>query len=279
MMPIASIAEIAPVEAPATCPLCGHIGHPRRCLAWGCRCEPVVSPPLSAELEERVLGMGLLVTRADSRAAVVGPWMAAAGWETVTVRDYDAAVRSLIDCTPELVVIDLVAPRTGLRLPEFHAWLRQRQADGPRFEVVYLLEKGFRLHGLRPLLGPLVRKPLTEPALRDALARVVRRTPTEVFAEFEVDADRYRVRGPRGWVSLTPIETRLLTYLAGRSPLVCDYVDLARNVWGYVDPVAMGSLVRAHVSNMRTKLRAAGLGDVVETVRFRGYAVRATGGN
>ena len=72
--------------------------------------------------------------------------------------------------------------------------------------------------------------------------------------------------------SLTNIEASLLAYLMEHEGEILQPRDLLVDVWQYNEPAGAGTLVRAHVSNLRRKIRSlTGTDDAIQTIRGKGY--------
>ena len=72
-------------------------------------------------------------------------------------------------------------------------------------------------------------------------------------------------------MDLTPTEFGLLAALLRVSGMPVGRRELLREVWGYdFDPKT--NIVDVHVTRVRRKLKDAGAGDLIRTVRGRGYA-------
>jgi DNA-binding response OmpR family regulator len=80
-----------------------------------------------------------------------------------------------------------------------------------------------------------------------------------------------RVAG-REPVSLTPIEYRLLRCMMERPGEYITKPDLLERVWGY-PPDGGAELVRAHISNVRRKLRQIGQDELLRTMPYHGYGI------
>ena len=75
-------------------------------------------------------------------------------------------------------------------------------------------------------------------------------------------------------LDLTLIEYSLLAYLVKAAPRVVTPQKLVSQVHGYASESDEASdLVRPHVSRLRHKLRQAGMENVIQTIRGRGYAL------
>ena len=89
--------------------------------------------------------------------------------------------------------------------------------------------------------------------------------------EFTVDSRRSRLVHSGASVRLTQKELQLVeSLLAAEGDLVA-YLELAHALWGKNVPPAFAVAIRAHASNIRTKLRTAGINDeLIKTIDGRG---------
>ena len=98
-----------------------------------------------------------------------------------------------------------------------------------------------RVHGLNVGADDYLPKPFAWPELEArlrALARRSQRAPGEVPAsapmqEWESDEGLLRVRGPNGWVQLTPLEYKLVSTLMRAKGKIVSREELLREVWGF----------------------------------------------
>jgi DNA-binding response OmpR family regulator len=75
-------------------------------------------------------------------------------------------------------------------------------------------------------------------------------------------------------LDLTLIEYGLLVYLIRVAPRLVTPQELVAQVHGYdSDADEAGKTIRPHISRLRRKLRQAGAGDVINTIRGRGYTI------
>lgn len=81
-------------------------------------------------------------------------------------------------------------------------------------------------------------------------------------------------------VRLTPTEFRFARYLARWPGQPVAVADLLEHVWRYPQGTAGGEVVRAHVRNLRAKLRDAGIPpDLIRTHRRAGYSFEPSPGD
>jgi len=98
------------------------------------------------------------------------------------------------------------------------------------------------------------------------------RTSLRLQCGFDLDLSSNTLRGENGEAHLTNIEAGLLTYLVQHEGEVLHPRGLLVDVWHYRDPAGASTLVRAHISNLRRKLRdVTGTADHIETIRGKGY--------
>jgi DNA-binding response OmpR family regulator len=131
---------------------------------------------------------------------------------------------------------------------------------------------------LRDSIDAFVTKPIESDALTGALRRVL-----DITGSKRRDGRVLRIRGValdsltrnlcfEGGTSigLTPVEHKLLQALMERAGEFVSQAELLELVWGY-PPDGGSELVRAHVSNLRRKLRTIGRADFLRTMPYHGY--------
>jgi hypothetical protein len=188
---------------------------------------------------------------------------------------YDAAMEALPRLSPmDALIIDIQGvPRGehGTAFPQFSQWLERFYREQPP-TLVYLLRKGSRRPNFR-LEGIILKKPFPIEALGEVLRQQLRFPVSDrAHPSFELDMATNSVQGGAGEVHLTRIEATLLAFLMEHEGETQDPSDLLLRVWQYENPEGANTLVRAHVSNLRKKLReATGTDDVIQTVRGKGY--------
>ena len=95
---------------------------------------------------------------------------------------------------------------------------------------------------------------------------------THRCAGIELDLTTNTLRSVNGEAHLTNIEATLLAYLMEHRGEVLHPRDLLVDVWQYHDSAGASTLVRAHVSNLRRKLRDVhGSASQLQTLRGKGY--------
>ena len=197
------------------------------------------------------------------------------GYDTAQADSYDEAMEALSrGSRPDAMVIDVQGvPRgeSGASFGAFSQWLETTYRERPP-AVAYLLRKGTR----RPLFrvtGPVIKKPFPIEAIGAALRQLVGRPVREGDPPVvDLDMRSNTLNGSLGQVHLTNIEANLLAYLMQHEGEVLHPRSLLVDVWQYSDSTGASTLVRAHVSNLRKKIRdVVGDDSSIQTIRGKGY--------
>lgn len=196
------------------------------------------------------------------------------GYDTATAANYDVAMEALGNVSPDAIVADVQGvPRgeEGSNFAHFNQWLSVSYDSHPPV-MVYLLHKGARRPHFR-LEGAVIKKPFPIEALGEALRERVghpRKEGAGVGMDLDLATNTLRSSGREA--HLTNIEATLLAYLIEHQGEILHPRDLLVDVWQYHDAAGASTLVRAHVSNLRKKLRdVLGSSDQIQTIRGKGY--------
>lgn len=198
------------------------------------------------------------------------------GYDTATAGNYDHAMELLGYSTPDALVVDVQGlPRgeEGSTFAYFNQWLASTYA-AIRPVMLYLLHKGARRPHFR-LEGAVIKKPFPIEAVGEALReRIGNPRPDGAGPGIDLDLTTNTLRGHdgAGEAHLTNIEATLLAYLMEHHGEILHPSALLVDVWQYKQPTGASTLVRAHVSNLRRKLRDVyGSASQIQTVRGKGY--------
>lgn len=197
------------------------------------------------------------------------------GYGVAQATTYDEAMETLPGLAGlNALVIDIQGvPRTehGTAFPQFSQWLARIFGQRPPL-ILYLLRKGARRPNFR-LEGVVLKKPFPLEALGEVLrSKLQYPAGDRAAAGFDLDLASNAIKNGEQEVHLTRIEATLLAYLMEHAGETMNPSDLLLRVWQYQNPEGANTLVRAHVSNLRKKLRAATGDDrVIQTVRGKGY--------
>ena len=220
----------------------------------------------------------LLMIEDDTRlASMVGEYLRQSGYGFTHAADAATGLDALQTTPPELVILDLMLPEiAGLDV------LRQMRAKGVRTPVIALTALGGiedRVTGLREGADDYLVKPF---AFQELLARlealrrrsVNRPSPSLQVGEVHLDLTNRRVTCAGNHVELTPTEFSLLEILMRNAGQVVTRKMLCEHLWdGEWEGVT--NVIEVHVNRLRNKLAQAGADGLIQTVRGRGYAMKA----
>jgi two-component system OmpR family response regulator len=217
----------------------------------------------------------LLLTAQESVRESLSRSVSGLSCEVIVARSDHDALQASLSVRFDALVLDTAAASPG------HKTETVFPATG-RLPVVFLATAGDRwTPGLLPLdrrLDQVLVKPFSVPELRAAVQRVIARSPgihgrSWTIGQLEIDSQTHEARGEMRSVLLTPTEFRLLEYFAARPATVLTPGELLKEVWGFPAGTGSPEVLRAHMKNLRAKLRACG-DDPIETLPRRGYRVR-----
>jgi two-component system, OmpR family, response regulator AdeR len=174
---------------------------------------------------------------------------------------------------PDLVLLDIHLPK----LSGYEVFQRVRQEHNtPIIFVTALAEDVERLTGLRLGADDYIVKPFSPPEVVARVAAVLRRarhpldpSATIRLGGLEIDSDAMRATAEGQELALTLTEFRLLEHLAKHPNRVLNKSALMAACLPESD--ALERVVEVHVGNLRRKLEAAGVTDLIQTVRGVGF--------
>ncbi|MCH8065423.1 MAG: response regulator transcription factor [Chloroflexi bacterium] len=209
------------------------------------------------------------------------------GHHVLLARSLSQAQRTLTRVRADVICLDSVLPED--ELDEFSRWLR-RDGDQPSPSVIFLAPPSARMV---PSTLPafyrrgdysVVQKPLESDELVREVTRLLAARPrgeTEAtllrVGPIALDgAARRLLFAAGGALAVTPTEYRLLRCLMERPGEFVSPEQLLTEVWGYPPDTGGAEIVRAHVSNLRRKLRLMGEDpQLLRTIPYQGYAIVA----
>ena len=188
---------------------------------------------------------------------VVVRYLEREGYTTLEADDGDDARDLLERESPDLVVLDVMLPRTdGLELCR---WIRAR-SELPVIMLTARGEEADRIVGLELGADDYVTKPFSPRELAARIRTVLRRARSGttgferiVFGDVELDAQTRDVRKDGAELRLTAKEFDLLWFLARHPRRVFGRDQLMSRVWGYEAAVDTGT-VTVHVRRLREKI-------------------------
>ncbi|MDO8729870.1 MAG: response regulator transcription factor [Candidatus Omnitrophota bacterium] len=221
----------------------------------------------------------LLVEDEKNIAKVVLYNLEREGYQVITARDGEEGLAKARKELPDLVILDLMLPKTdGLEV------CRQLKSDPKtaRIPIIMLTAKtqeADRVVGLEMGADDYVAKPFSVRELAARVKAVLRRGQSSEAPtlwkgwEIEVDWDRRKVKSKKKLVELTPKEFELLKVLVEASGRVLSREMLLEKVWGYDQASEIQSrTVDLHISQLRQKLGTPG--KQILTVTGAGYRFR-----
>lgn len=215
-----------------------------------------------------------LISREPRLRGAVSEYLRERGYDTGTADSYDVAMEALPGLAPDALVVDVQGvPRgeSGSNFGHFNQWLAGI-CGVHHPPIVYLLHKGARRPVFR-LQGVVIKKPFPVEALGEALRERLghpRRAGSDAGLDLDLTTNTLSAEGKR--THLTNIEASLLAYLMEHEGEILQPRDLLVDVWQYHDTAGASTLVRAHVSNLRRKLRQlVGSDGQIQTIRGKGY--------
>lgn len=163
---------------------------------------------------------------------------------------------------PHLILLDI-------RLPDISGFdvCRQLRAEGKRQPILMLTARDEELDkvlGLELGADDYVVKPYSLRELVSRIRALLRRAYGELamtasgsmltYGDLELDLDRLQVTRRGKPVDLTPIEFRLLRYLASNPGRPFSREQLIETIWGYESDIGSDRTVDVHMRHLRQKL-------------------------
>jgi len=197
------------------------------------------------------------------------------GYRTMTAADGFSGLDTATNCSPDLIVLDLMLP--GMGGTDICKTLRKNPKTAA-IPVIVLTAKGEeidRVVGFEIGADDYVVKPFSTRELLLRIKAVLRRSqPVKDAAKvirvgpLAIDTERHHVTVDGEEVILTGIEFKLLLTLAERMGRLQSRELLLKDVWGY-GYAGDTRTVDTHITRLRTKLGNAG--GLIGTVRGFGY--------
>lgn len=217
----------------------------------------------------------LLVEDDEKIASVLDRGLTEEGHDVVAVPTLSRA-RMYLDVRDfELLLVDRMLPDgDGLDL------VREARKRSPRTAILCLTARdriADRVEGLYGGADDYIVKPFDFAELVARIAAIARRSGVEEsirVGALEIDPQRHQARVEGEALTLTPREFALLRCLAEDAGRVLSRADILSRVWQEEgDPGH--NVVDVYISFLRKKLRKAGAGRMVHTVRGVGYVLEA----
>ena len=181
------------------------------------------------------------------------------GAQVITARDGMEGVSKLFTHHPDLIILDVMMP--GMNGFEVCERIRQ-VSDTPLIMLTALNHEQEMLRGLEAGADDFLSKPFNADILLARARTVLRRSehlksPADQFnynnGHLSIDVARRDVLIHNKRIKLTPVEFRLLTYLARNAGKVLTFEQILTNVWGNEYRGSM-DYVHVYISHLRRKL-------------------------
>lgn len=217
----------------------------------------------------------LIVEDEAALASAIELYLRRENYRTERAGDGKRALELFYAAKPDAVLLDLGLPELdGLELLR-----RIRQRSGvPVVILTARAEEVDELVGLGLGADDYLVKPVSARKLLARLKAVLRRAqgsaapPVVRLGLLEVDSYAMQASVAGVPLALTPSEFQLLRYLAETPGRAVSRSELLERVMPESD--ALERAIDIHIANLRRKLREAGAGEPIETVRGVGYRVR-----
>ena len=176
----------------------------------------------------------------------------------------------------DLVILDLMLPN----LPGPVLLDRYRES-GHRTPVLILTardEKQLIIKLLNAGADDYLSKPFDLGELLARAKALVRRgkgkpQPILRIGDLEINVAERVVKRGRKSLELTPMEYRVLEYLASRSPAVVSKTELSEHLYDY-NWEKFGNVIEVYISGLRKKIDSGSEAKLIHTMRGHGYTLR-----
>ena len=203
-----------------------------------------------------------------------------AGYSVIPVKTAEAALATVNEALPDLVLIDWMLPAmSGIDLART---LRasKRTASLPLIMLTARAAEEDKLRGLGIGADDYVTKPFSPRELNARIKAVLRRRAPQATDDIvtahglTLDPGARRVSAGDTPITLGPTEFKLLHFLMTHPERVYSRAQLLDHVWG--DHVALEErTVDVHIRRLRKALEPSGHAALIETVRSAGYRLTA----
>lgn len=183
------------------------------------------------------------------------------GAQVIMAQDAMEGIGKMLTHRPDLIILGtMLHGRSSLQV---YKKIRQF-SNTPLIMLSVLDQEQLMLQGWEPGADDFLTKPIT-PEILLAHARAVvnrskrdqgKRSPFKYddgFLKIDVEKHRVTIRNKR--INLTPVEFRLLTYLASNPDRVLSFDQILVKVWG-IEREGNNSYVYVYISHLRSKIES-----------------------
>ena len=181
------------------------------------------------------------------------------GAQALTARDGLEGMGKLFTQRPDLIILDVMMP--GIDGIQICKRIRQ-YSNTPLIMLTALNDDEHMLRGLEAGADDFLSKPINREILLARAKAVIRRSEqgngyNDVFnyddGRLEIDIEKHRVVVEGEQIKLTPVEFRLLAFLATNAGRVLPFEQILNNVWGS-EYRGNDDYVHVYVSHLRSKI-------------------------
>ena len=210
----------------------------------------------------------------DELREVVSGALRREGFDVLAVSTGTAALRRFADRPPAALILDI-----GLPDADGRDVCQALRARGVAVPVMFLTARDAvpdRVSGFTAGGDDYLTKPFALAEFVARLQALLRRAPAQEAppapSGIRLDPATHAITNGEVSMSLTPTEYRLLAALAAEPGAVVRRAALVSAAWP-PGAIVHDNTLDAYLARIRRKLRAAGLPEVIETVRGVGYAL------
>jgi len=195
------------------------------------------------------------------------------GYAVDVVHDGRDAIQLCSTGSYDLIVLDLMIPK--LSGEEVVRQLRAARYATPVLVLTAVSETGKTIGLLNSGADDYMTKPFDLGELIARAKALIRRgkgasEPVLQFGGVRVHTGEQTVECDGTQVELSPTEYRILEYLMFRPRVIVSKRELLEHLYDFTWE-HHSNVIEAHVSNLRKKLRLTMVGNILETLRGRGY--------
>lgn len=201
--------------------------------------------------------------------------LSSSGFNVTAVDDIAPARKKLLNKNYDLIILDWMLPTMSGK--DYTAELRSKIATKtiPIILLTAKAEENDRLAGFAAGADDYITKPFSTKELIARVKALLRRSnhvSHEVlnYGGLSIDLAAKRITFNEINITLSPIEYKLLVFLASNKDRVYSRDQLLSNVWG-VNAYLDERTVDVHMRRLRSKLKPYALDKTIETVRGSGY--------
>ncbi len=195
----------------------------------------------SRDPAEQLFSSALLVEDDRNLSIAISAALKKLGIPTMIASTLTKAREEMERQLPELLLLDRQLPDgEGLTLC---AELRRKGFQGMILVLSAAGEMPDRVKGLETGADDYLPKPFAWEEFHARLAALARRHIPDPVQEndvvgarngtWKIDEKRLRIRGPKGWVELTPLEFKLAQHLIRAEGSIVSREELLKDVWGF----------------------------------------------